>query len=154
MQALETEDAAVGRMFLSWSGRSARFALEAERILRVVERREWGGEEPRDLTSVLDLDDSVTPVRVLEVQAGASRIGLLAFGAMRLCAVTDENLLDVPEILRAQGTWRLFRQLAVVDGAPALWVLDAESIFGDAFARCDFSKVELFERVDGREGDR
>jgi hypothetical protein len=154
MQWLEGEQGAAARTFLAWSGRSARFALEADRILRVVERREWGGDEPRDLTSVLDLDDRMTPVRVLEVQAGPSRIGLLAFGAMRLCAVTEENLLDVPELLRAQGTWRLFRQMAVIDGAPALWVLDAESISSDALVRRDPSKLELFERVDGREGDR
>jgi len=141
-------------MFLAWSGRAARFALEADRVLRVVERREWGGDDPRDLTSVLDLDDRLTPVRVLEVQAGASRVGLLAFGAMQLCAVAEENLLDVPELLRAQGTWRLFRQMAVIDGAPALWVLDAESISSDALVRRDPSKVELFERVDRREGDR
>jgi hypothetical protein len=154
MQSLEAEDGAAARMFLAWSGRTARFALEAERVLRVVERREWAGDEPRDLTSFLDLDDTMTPVRVLEVRAGASCVGLLAFGAMRLCAVTDENLLDVPDLLHARGKWRLFRQLAVIDGAPALWVLDTESILDDAFARNDSSNTKLFERVHGREGDR
>jgi hypothetical protein len=154
MLSLEAEDGSAARTFLTWSGRSAGFALEADRVLRVVEKREWSGDEPRDLTAVLDLDDSLTPVRVLEVQAGASRIGLLAFGAMQLRAVTEENLLDVPELLRAQGAWRLFRQLAVIDGAPALWVLDAESMSGDASGRCNPCKVELSECVDGREGDR
>ena len=154
MQLLETEDGTAARMFLAWSGRHARFALEADRVLRVVGRREWTFDEPRDLTSVLDLDDSVTPVRVLEVRAGGSPFGLLAFGAVRLCAVTDENLLDVPELLRAQSTWRLFSHVAVIDGVPALWVLDPDSISDDAFAHSDSPDTKHFESVDGRAGDR
>jgi hypothetical protein len=154
MQTFEVEDGAGARMFLAWSGRSARFALEADRVLRVVERREWAGDDPRDLSGVLDLDDGATPVRVLEVRTADANIGLLAFGEMRLCAVATEDLLDVPEVLRAHGAGRLFRRLAVIEGAPALWILDPESMFSDAIVRCSLSPTELFERVDGREGDR
>jgi hypothetical protein len=149
MYAPESEDGgAVGRMLLAWSGRSATFALDAASILRVVEHGEWSGSEPYDLSRVLDLDESVEPVRVLEVQKGASRIGLLAFGAMRLWRVTEENLLDVPELLRAHGAGALFHQLAVVDGSPALWVLDTNAIHREAFVRCPMPTTDMLECVE------
>lgn len=155
MAWLEAEDGRDGaRMFLAWSGRSARFALDAACIVRVVEQGEWNGGEPYDLTAALDLDDRVTPVRVLELRSSSSPLGLLAFGAMRLCTVAHDDLLEVPDFLRVHEAGRLLRQLAVIDGVPALWVLDADAINRDAAARRAVRGATLLECADRREGDR
>jgi hypothetical protein len=117
-----------GCMLLAWSGRSASFAVEAANIEQVGEEHEWRGEDVLDLTSSLDLDATQEPVRVLRLRSGASRFGLKAFGVMRLCVVAWKDVLDVPELVRVRGPGRLLRKLAVIDGAPALWILDADAM--------------------------
>jgi hypothetical protein len=88
-------------LLLAWSGRSSSFALHAVSVGRIVEEREWLDADVRDLTEVLDLDDSLEPVRILDVRGGGGRLGLRTFGAMRLCRVAPDDLLDVPPLLRA-----------------------------------------------------
>ena len=133
------DDGFAEQLLLAWAGRSSSFALHAASVGRIVEEREWLGADVRDLTEMLDLDDSLEPVRILDVRAGAERLGLRTFGAMRLCRVAPADLLDVPQLLRARDAGRFVRQMAVIDGAPALWVLDANAILSGAPARSSMS---------------
>ena len=136
----DATDNAAGCTLLAWSGRSASFAVEAASVEHVGEEHEWRGQAVLDLTLALDLDERMEPVRVLGLRAGASRFGLKAFGAMRLCVVAWRDVLDVPPLIRVRGPGRLVRKLAVMDGAPALWILDA-----DAIGRAALGERKVFE---------
>jgi hypothetical protein len=141
-------------LLLAWSGRSSSFALHAVSVGRIVEEREWLDADVRDLTEVLDLDDSLEPVRILDVRGGGGRLGLRTFGAMRLCRVAPDDLLDVPPLLRASDAGRFVRQMAVIDGAPALWVLDAHAILFGAQSRRSVSYEATVEVAESIRGDR
>ncbi len=126
-QDIDDHGAFAGSLVLSWSGRHASFGLEAAAVERIVDEHEWGG-SVLDMSSVLDLDSSLQPVRVLEIRAGLDRFGLRVFGMVMLRSVASSDLLELPSLLRVGPIGRLLRHLAVVDGAPALWVLDARAL--------------------------
>ena len=123
------------QLLLAWAGRSSGFALHAASVGRIVEPHEWAGSDVCDLTEVLDLDDTLEPVRILDVRAGSVRLGLRTFGAMRLCRVAPSDLLELPPLLRALDAGRFVRQMALIESEPALWVLDANAILRGAPAR-------------------
>jgi hypothetical protein len=148
------DDGFAEQLLLAWAGRSSSFALHAASVARIVEEREWQGAEMRGLTEALDLDDSLEPVRILDVKAGAERLGLRTFGVLRLCRVAPADLLDVPPLLRAGDAGRFVRQMAVIDGAPALWVLDANAILCGAQARRSGSFGAAVEAVESMRGER
>ena len=142
------------QLLLAWAGRRSSFALHAAAVGRIVEEREWLGADVRDLTEVLELDDSLEPVRILDVRTGAGRLGLRTFGAMRLWRVAPADLLDVPPLLRARDAGRFVRQMAVIDGAPALWVLDANAILCGAEARRSTSLGVAKDATESMRGER
>jgi len=145
--AFDAPDESLGCLLLAWSGRTASFALDAAAIERVVDERDWGGADVLDLSEALDLDRSLEPVRVLEFRVGDERLGLRAFGAVRLCTVAPGDLLDVPPLIRARDAGRFVQRLAMLEGAPALWVLDPDAIHRDAMARRALPSEGLLERT-------
>jgi hypothetical protein len=154
MEAPDFLDDGSEQLLLAWAGRRSSFALHAASVGRIVEEREWLGDGVRDLTDVLDLDDTLEPVRILDLRAGAGRLGLRTFGAMRLCRVARADLLEVPPLLRAREAGRFVRQMAVIDGAPALWVLDANAILCGAEARRSTSLGAAKGAVESMRGSR
>ena len=107
---------------LAVRGASASWSVPGAAVKGVQRLSEWTGEAPLDVAMLLGAAQTPDPeARVVVVEAEQVSLPLLAQGALSLLQTTFEHLLVLPAAFQQASP--LVDRVAVVDGAPALFVL-------------------------------
>jgi hypothetical protein len=121
-----------GYSLLVIEGRSGSFGLPATAVAKVTEFASFRGEAPLDLTEMLELDPRREPARVLEVRTRRGPVHLKTFGPVALRIVPENEVLELPALVRRQPGAALIDRVAVIDGVVKLWILDPNLLFRGA----------------------
>ena len=121
----------VGEWVMAVADPSFRWAVDAHRVERVVERGAWAGELPVDVVARLgarlegDADDAA---RVMVIATRAAPIPVLARGEITVERVGVEACAPVPEILRRAGCADALLGLVLHDSGEATFVVAPERL--------------------------
>jgi hypothetical protein len=111
---------------------SPSFAVEADRVERVLPVDEWHGAEPVDLEQLACADRcTLEGARVLVLGLGGGRrVALRVPRELLVCRVPAAELLELPDLVRPGAPW--VRAAVLTEGQPPLLVIDPSRLRPDA----------------------
>jgi len=112
---------------LTVRGKVSSWSVPGHAIASIERLCDWSGEAPLDVGGLLgETQGAGEDARVVVLQQERRSLPLLACGSLSLLETTAEQLLTLPAVF--QSTLSLVDRVALVDGAPALFVLSPERL--------------------------
>ncbi len=108
---------------LAFEGDLVRWAMPSQRVLSVIEERDWHGDLAKDAAQVAGIAVSATlvPVRVLLLSDGSRQVPVTVRGPLSLLELKGSELLPLPPEF---GRTSVITKVAVQEGKATLVVLD------------------------------
>ncbi len=112
---------------LAVRGKVASWSVPGHAVASIERLSDWSGEAPLDVGGLLgETQGAGEDARVVVLQQEQRSLPLLASGSLSLLETTAEQLLALPAVF--QSALSLVDRVALVNGAPALFVLSPERL--------------------------
>lgn len=114
------------RRYLTFQGRTAKFAVPSDQVRRVLAREEAAASVVYDLRFVLELNFEAEAARVLEIEtAGEKRLFMVS---APLEFIQRAELTPLPPLLRVRGAGRFLAAALIDDTGSAVLVIDSDNL--------------------------
>jgi hypothetical protein len=112
---------------LAVRGKASSWSVPGHAVAGIERLSDWSGDAPLDVGGLLgEVQGAGEDARVVVLQQASRSLPLLATGSLSLLETTAEQLLALPAVF--QSSLSLVDRVAVIDGAPALFVLSPERV--------------------------
>jgi len=112
---------------LAVRGKVSSWSVPGRAVASIERLSDWAGEAPLDVGGLLgEVQGAGADARVVVLQQEHTRLPLLASGSLSLLETTAEQLLALPAVFQSAASF--FDRVALVDGAPTLFVLSPERL--------------------------
>jgi hypothetical protein len=112
---------------LAVRGQASSWSVPGQAVASIERLADWAGEPPLDVGGLFgEVEGPGQDARVVVLRQEQRSLPLLATGSLSLLETTAEQLLALPTVFRR--TLSLVDRVALVDGAPALFVLSPERL--------------------------
>lgn len=112
---------------LAVRGKVSSWSVPGHAVASIERLSDWSGEAPLDVGGLLgEADGTGEDARVVVLHLEQRSLPLLASGSLSLLETTAEQLLALPAVF--QSALSLVDRVALVEGAPAMFVLSPERV--------------------------